>query len=184
MKKMIRKPYLAIFIFLFGMFFFFSCKKNSVEPFDPEVDFKLRLLNLKGEEATSFKEGEKFWLSFLIINKIDSTRFFYPDRLVDNKTLFRVITSDSTKDFGQPYETIVCTGQKMSIQARQSLELKVPWHTDSVVRNSGFCLQSIKKDVLPKGFYKTVLQEFLVVSTLEGNRLTKKTNLSVTFEIK
>ncbi len=186
MKKMIWTARSVALISLLSLFAFLSCKKDSAESsdFDPEMDFKLRLLNEKGEVATSFKVGEKFLLSFLIINKINSTRFFTSDRLVNNKDFFRVITSDSSANFGKPYESIICTGLRTTIEAKHTLELRLPWQSTTTVRNSDFCLQNVNKAPLSKGIYKTTLQEFLQVGTLESNRLTKKTDLSVIFEVK
>jgi hypothetical protein len=158
-----------------------ACKKE--EPFDPEMDFKLRLLNDKGEEATVFKEGEKFSLSFLIINKINETRFFYPDQLANDSELFRIFRTTDSFDFGQPYEVIVCTGQKMSIQSGQSLEFKVPWNSDSATVRS-FCTENIKKRDLKKGVYNTRFARTLSIGTLENSRITKKLDLLVNFEIK
>ncbi len=180
MKKTIFISRLLLFLLCLTPF---ACKKAE-EPFDPELDFKLRLLNDKGEESTVFKEGEKFWLSFLITNKLNERRFFIADRLVDNSGLFRVIKSDDNSDFGQPYKTISCTAWKTTIEARGSIELKIPWRSDSTVRDINYCVQSLKKDILPKGMYKTALQEYLQVSTLEEIRVTKKTDISINFEIK
>jgi hypothetical protein len=159
-----------------------ACKKTSVEPLDPEIDFKLRLLNDKGEEATVFKEGEKFSLSFLMTNKINETRFFYPDQLANSSELFRIIRTADSLDLGQPYEAILCTGLKISIKSGENLEFKVPWNSDSFsVRN--FCTQNVKKNDLKKGFYKTKFVKSLSIGTLESYRITKKLDLLVSFEI-
>jgi hypothetical protein len=183
MKKTIFNSCVSHLLLLLLFWMPFSCKKAE-DPFDPEMDFKLRLLNDKGEESTVFKEGESFSLSFLITNRLNEKRFFIPDRLVANNGLFRIIKSDDTSDLGQPYKTILCTGWKITVEGKASIELRIPWRSDSTVRNINFCVQNLKKDFIPKGVYKTSLQEFLQVATLEDIRLTKKTDISVNFEIK
>lgn len=166
------------------MLFFASACKKAEDPFDPEMDFKLRLLNEKGEEATVFKEGEKFSLSFLITNKLNETRFFIPNQLTNNKGLFRIIRIIDSLDLGQPYKSIICTGQKISINGKQNLELKVPWNPDSTTIDGKFCVQNVKKDDLKKGTYKTLLQGSLGIGTLESTRSTKNLDLLINFEIK
>jgi hypothetical protein len=180
MKKI---TFMTRLLFLLLCITVLACKKEA-ESLDPEMDFKLRLLNDKGVESTSFKEGEKFWLSFLITSKIDETRFFYPNDLTNNKTLFRIGKSDGSSDLGQPYESVICTGQKIMINGKETLELRVPWHSDSAVSRNAFCVQSIKKESPLKGSYKTIFDGFLGVGMLESTRLTKKISLSVNFEIK
>jgi hypothetical protein len=170
---------LLLFLLCVGSF---ACKKAE-DPFDPEMDFKLRLLNEKGEEATTFKEGEKFSLSFLITSKIDETRFFYPNQLVNSSELFRIFRTTDNLDFGQPYEGVICTGQKMSIPKGQSLEFKVPWNSDSFTVKS-FCTENIRKNDLKKGVYKTEFVKNLSIGTLESSRTTKKLNLLINFEVK
>ena len=125
-----------------------------------------------------------------MVNGLCSSGWYYTfdiycivDNTINNSHFFRVTTLDNTSDFGQAYETILCTGLKLRIEPKQILELRVPWQADSIVSNHHFCLQSLKKNALPKGTYKTILQEFLVISDLEINRLTKKTDLSVVFKI-
>ena len=180
MKKTIFISRLLLFLLCLTPF---ACKKAE-DPFDPEMDFKLRLLNDKGEESTVFKEGEKFSLSFLITNKLNETRFFIPDQLTNNRGLFRIIKTVDSVDLGQPYENVICTGQKISIEGKQSLELRVPWNSNSATISGGFCVQNVKKDDLKKGFYKTLLQGSLGIGTLESTRSTKKLDLLVNFEIK
>jgi hypothetical protein len=160
-----------------------ACNKNSVEPLDPEMDFKLRLLNEKGEESTSFKEGERFSMSFLITSKIDETRFFYLHGVTNNRGLFRIIRTQDSLDLGQPYEPISCTGQKESIKGKATLEIKIPWNSDSVPTYA-YCVQSIPKQLLGKGQYKTSFEGFLSVGSLESSRPTKKLSLSVNFDIR
>ena len=180
MKKTIFISRLLLFLLCLTPF---ACKKAE-DPFDPEMDFKLRLLNDKGEESTVFKEGENFSLSFLITNKLNERRFFTPTRLMANSGLFRIVRFDDSLDFGQPYKTISCTDQRITVEAKTSVELRIPWRSDSVVRDIKFCVQNLKKDILSKGKYKTALQEYLQIATLEEIRLTKKTDISVSFEIK
>jgi hypothetical protein len=178
MKKAISVTRLLLLLLCVATF---ACKKE--EPFDPEMDFKLRLLNDKGEEATVFKEGEKFSLSFLMTNKINETRFFYPEQLANSSELFRIIRTADSLDFGQPYNPIPCTGQKISIQSGQSLEFKVPWNSNFFTVGD-FCVQNVKKDDLKKGVYNTQFVSNLSIGTLETSRITKKLSLLINFEIK
>lgn len=164
-----------------------SCKKNvAVVPdfgIDPEMDFSLRLLNDKGEETKVFKQGETLWLSFLIINKLNENRFFMPEQLVQNKQFFRIVRTDDNVDLGRPYEDIFCTSWKVVIAGKQNVELRMPWRTDTPVVNGDFCVQSVKKDVLSKGNYKTVFQDSLSIGTMDNIRFTRLLNLASNFEI-
>jgi hypothetical protein len=180
MRKTMFKPSLLLLLLCLT---FVTCKKNDVESVDPEMNFKLRLLNEKGVESTSFKEGEKFWLSFLITNRIKETRFFTSDNLENNSNLFRIVKADGSLDLGQPYEKVLCAIDKLTIKSKASLEFRIPWRSDSI-RTTSFCSQSVKKQMPAKGSYKTSFEGYLQIGMLESTRLTPKIKLSVNFEIK
>ena len=50
MKKILPLRF-AMLLLSFGVFTFFSCKKEPLTPLDTELDFKLRVLNDKQQEV-------------------------------------------------------------------------------------------------------------------------------------
>jgi hypothetical protein len=160
-----------------------ACKKEAafIEPMDPELDFKLRVMNDQGIESSTFKQGENFWLSLVITNKINETRFLSPSDFVNMRSLFRVTSVTDSMDFGQAWQSAICFGTKVSLEGHQSVELKLPWRSDTAYFR--FCMEHLSQPMLPTGTYKTMLQEYVGVGQLEKTRFTKKLNLTTTFKI-
>jgi hypothetical protein len=159
-----------------------ACKKDApAEPIDPEFDFRLRVVNDRGIETNTFKQGENFWLSLIITNKIKEARFVSPDDFGNMRTLFRVTRLSDSTDWGQAWQNMICIGRRRRLEGQQSFELKLPWRSDTAYFN--FCLEHVNKPVLPSGSYQTRLREYVTVGTLEENRLTKKLDLVTNFNI-
>jgi hypothetical protein len=160
-----------------------ACKKEAApgEPMDPELDFKLRVVNDQGIERNTFKFGENFWLSLVITNKINETRFLSPSNFVNMRSLFRVTRVTDSIDFGQAWTNAICFDTKFPLEGHQSIELRFPWRSDTAYFR--FCMEHRNQPPLPTGTYKTTLQEYVGVGLLEETRFTKKLNLTTTFKI-
>jgi hypothetical protein len=161
-----------------------ACKKEVAltESLDPELDFKLRIVNDQGIEKNTFKAGENFWFSLIITNKITETRFLTPWDLGDERSLFRVTRVTDSMDFGKSWQGAICLGTtRMTLEGHQSAELKLPWRSDTAYTR--FCMKHLNQPPLPAGTYQTSLQGYVGVGHLEGTRMTKKLNLTTLFKI-
>ncbi len=157
MEKIIWTARSVALISLFSTFFFLSCKKEPLTPLDTELDFKLRVLNNKRQEVDIFKEGENFWLSFLIINKSSKTWFLDPESIDKNDKFLRVFNEAGT-NMGKPYNGFfTCLLlPKLAIKSNDTTKIEIMWHnTPNAFFVGYFCATDTTNKILSKGNYKT-----------------------------
>jgi hypothetical protein len=133
-----------------------ACHKDEVDPNKIPIDFEFRLLDSNKRVASSFKTGENFWLSFLMINRSSEEWSFSENSIDKIKGFFHLYTKDSL-DLGKPYGTVFCLAPGgIPIPSNDTLKIEIQWRPIQGVKYYGnFC--DIKEDnPLPSlGQYKS-----------------------------
>lgn len=135
----------------------FACKKKEpITPIDTELEFKLRLLNEKKQEATVFKQGENYWLSFIIINKSSHIWYLYPEQLSNNNDFLRVYDSGH-KNMGRPHKAIFACMllPNFAVPRNDTMKIELPWQAISGYNTKYFCGLDSTTKPLPIGNYRT-----------------------------
>lgn len=144
-----------------------SCTEHE-NKFQAEADFQFRLLTMDGVAANTFKEGENFVFSFLIINKSNNSYYLNPSS-INTTDIFRVYKKNAISedgsiivDMGKPYEGMFCVyAGGISIAANDTLKLEIPWKPNSSWEpgspyfSSNFCMVNSDNVLLSKGQYQT-----------------------------
>ena len=126
------------------------------------VSFDFRLLNEKGVPVHTFREGENFVFSFLIINDFSRTVIFQSMETEEFFKVYRLnnIEESAELSLGKPYKNIFCTYQNgYPIVPNDTLRIEIPWIPEPwepgmPFYSSIFC-GVMDNDPLPKGVYKT-----------------------------
>jgi hypothetical protein len=182
MKKMIFK---ACCFGFFLLFFALACKKKEpITPIDTELEFKLRLLNDKKQEATVFKQGENYWLSFIIINKSSNYWYLEPEGLSQVNDFLRVYDSNN-KNMGRPHKLIFecMLIPNFVVPRNDTMKMELPWQPINGYNNRYFCgLDSTNKQ-LPVGRYRTAFSTKLTLSTSNTEIYSKELSFDKQFQI-
>jgi hypothetical protein len=137
-----------------------SSKKSSKRKSD--VDFNFRLLNINGQESTTFKVGENFTFSLILENNSNDSLFLDNSFLTDGNG-FCVVYSLDGKLVGQPFASsgaqIVSSDAHPFYGSQKEFTLNVPWSDSrphwSVLHHN---FKGLNKETLPKGKYYTVFK--------------------------
>ncbi len=137
-----------------------SSKKSSKRK--SEVDFNFRLLNVNGQESTTFKAGENFTFSLILQNNSGDSLFLDNSFLTDGNGFCAVYTHDG-KLVGQPFACsgaqIVSSDSHPFYGNQREFTLDVPWSDSrpfwSVLHHN---FKGLNQGSLPKGKYYTVFK--------------------------
>lgn len=160
----------------------FSCEDNLQEPV--QVEFEFRLLNEQGQPSTTFKEGENFVFSFLIINK-SSERMFLDQRSLLTREFLRVYKINNSEgvkliDLGTPYRD-KCTMQAgFLIESNDTLKFEIPWIPD--FDHYFICELNTDNTPLSKGRYKTGFTSIFDFS-FDSQSLQSEQSFNINFQI-
>lgn len=174
-----------------------SCRNETLQKESQDIEFEFRLLTENGVPANTFKSGENFLFSFIIINNSDQPWSFL-QKLDDRHSFFRVyqLSADTqeggeVKDVGRPWETIFCQYRLgLLIPPHDTLKLEIPWipeppawNADHPRYNSIFC-QVSSNTALPPGRYKTgFTSAFKLLNGEDISYNTEKKTFEILFEV-
>lgn len=177
----------------------FSCSKDRIalrdtHPLLDSLEFEFRLLNEQGIPSTTFREGENFVFSFLIIN--NSNQKFSMERRIDDTTNFFRVYKINAKpaevdqevlDMGKPYRGIFCF-PLISIGIHQdTTKFEIPWNAlgqrpGDPFYSSEFCLLE-DHPPLEAGEYRTGFTSAFYFFKGEENFNTEEMTFNIEFEV-
>jgi hypothetical protein len=182
MKKTIFK---ACCLCLFTFFFAFACnKKEPITPIDTELEFKLRLLNDKKQEATVFKQGENYWLSFIIINKSSHVWYLYPEQLSNSNDFLRVY-DNGNRDMGRPYKSVFACLliPNFAVPRNDTMKMEMPWQYIADYNSRYFCGADTTTKPLSVGTYRTGFKAEFKLAITNKEVYSKELSFDKQFQI-
>lgn len=166
-----------------------GCSDDSIS--ELPINFKFRLLDETGNPSTTFKEGENFVFSFLIINK--SNQVLNLRQSIDQSDFFKVYRlnpeGNSAKiAVGKPYINMFCE-YKLGIQIAQKDTLKFeipwnpnPWEQGNIYYNAIFCKIN-ENSPLPVGIYTTGFSSAFEFFSKDESYRTDNENFEIDFKV-
>lgn len=179
-----------LFFVGFGyLMLFYGCKKpNSDNPLDSDLEFHFQLLDRNRQVARTFKQGDNFRFSFVIINKTKKGWGLKQESFDENDDFFRVYkTFDDKKTAGRPLLNPVTTFKIPFIPVLDTLRLEMDWMPSKGSYYGTLDNYHFENKPLPIGTYKTGFTNVFEFYSEGVGSTTFKTNpltFNVDFDVK
>jgi len=149
------------------------------------IEFKLCLLNEKGEPANVFNEGENFGFNFSFKNKIQDTIIVTTEFI--NSNFFRVYRSLDKPDMGKPWTGVWCNlslaPHEINLAPSNLKQLYCPWILiKDIAPDYPLCMGE-SKDYLAKGKYETFFNLDFHFTIGDKKRIIDNITFKINFEI-
>jgi hypothetical protein len=181
------KRFFFLKLFVFALLLF-GCKKTAVNPIDSDLEFQFRLLDQNGRVTNTFKQGENFRFSFLIINKTQKGWGLKQESLNFNDEFFRVYKDfGDKKTVGRPLEKPFFADKIPLIPITDTLRLEIDWIPQANVFYGRLNIYNFNNKLLPIGTYKTQFTNIFEFYSDGSGSQTYKTNpmaFNINFEVK